>query len=134
MKTKIKGMEILIAAMLLLITAIFLVPAATATTVETSDASASPGNTTTTTVTAYEVENLGNFGITVTFDPDVVNVGALYESDGTKIDAVDAMVYLVLHYIHLYLIYYDRQKHVSAGDMQVNIHIKNTTQEILTFD
>ena len=72
MKTKERG--ILTAAMLLVIAAVFLVSAATATTVEISDASASPGDTTTTTVTAYDVENLGNFGITITFDPEVVNV------------------------------------------------------------
>ena len=74
---KREGGGILIAALLIVISAIFLVSAAapaTATTVEISDASASPGGTTTTTVTAYDVENLGNFGITITFDPDVMNV------------------------------------------------------------
>ena len=60
--------------LLLVISAIFGVSAATATTIEISDASASPGATATTTIVAKDVENLGNFGITVTFDPDVVNV------------------------------------------------------------
>ena len=45
-----------------------------ATTVEISNASASPGATTTTTIVAHDVENLGNFGITVSFDHTVVNV------------------------------------------------------------
>jgi hypothetical protein len=60
--------------LLLAILAFFLVSAATAATVEIHDASANPDATTTTVVTAYEVENLANFGITVTFDPEVVNV------------------------------------------------------------
>ena len=75
MKTKERG--ILIAALLIVSSAIILVSAAApaaATTVVISDASASASDTTTTTVTAYDVENLGNFGITLTFDPTVVNV------------------------------------------------------------
>ena len=79
MKTKEKDRGMLTTATfvvsLLVIPAIFLVSAtAAATTVEINDASAGPGATTTTTVTAYDIENLGNFGITLTFDPDVVNV------------------------------------------------------------
>ena len=42
--------------------------------VKINDASAQPGKTTNTKVVAYDVENLGNFGITVTYDPSVVNV------------------------------------------------------------
>ena len=55
---------------------------ASATTVEISDARADPGATTTTTVTAYDVVNLGNFGIALTFDPNVVNVTDITDGPG----------------------------------------------------
>ena len=48
--------------------------ASAGTTVGIDNASADPDATTTTAITAYDVENLGNFGIAVIFDPDVVNV------------------------------------------------------------
>ena len=54
--------------------------ASAATTVGIDNASAYPDATTTAAITAYDVENLGNFGITVTFDPDVVNVTDVTEN------------------------------------------------------
>jgi len=74
---KTKGRRILTTAafvVLLVTPAIFFVSAATATTVEINNTGASPDATTTTAITAYEIENLGNFGITVTFNHTVVNV------------------------------------------------------------
>ena len=74
-----------LALLLLVIPAFFLISAATATTVAIANASADPGVTTTTTFTAYEVQNLGNFGITVTYDPNVVNVTGIAGGPGVGV-------------------------------------------------
>jgi hypothetical protein len=61
---------------ILLITTLLglIIPAASAQTVEIADASVDTGATTTIAIMAYNVTDLANFNITVTYDPAVVNV------------------------------------------------------------
>lgn len=56
--------------------------AASVPTVAILNARANPGATTTTTVVAQDIVNLGNFGVTVTFDPAVVNLTAITPGPG----------------------------------------------------
>ncbi len=74
-KEKMKGSEIA-ASLAIVLSLLCLLPvgASAQAVVAIENASALPNETTTTNVTAYNVTNLGNFGITVTYDPSVVNV------------------------------------------------------------
>jgi len=74
-KEKMKGSEIA-ASLAIVLSLLCLLPvgASAQAVVAIENASALPNETTTTNVTAYNVTNLGNFGITVMYDPSVVNV------------------------------------------------------------
>ena len=74
-KERMKGSEIA-ASLAIVLSLLCLLPAGVSAqaVVAIENASALPNATTTANVTAYNVTNLGNFGITVTYDPSVVNV------------------------------------------------------------
>jgi len=74
-KVRMKGIEIA-ASLAIVLSLLCLLPASASAqaVVAIENASALPNETTTTNVIAYNVTNLGNFGITVTYDPSVVNV------------------------------------------------------------
>jgi len=74
-KERMKGGEIA-ASLAIVLSLLCLLPAGASAqaVVAIENASALPNETTTTNVIAYNVTNLGNFGITVTYDPGVVNI------------------------------------------------------------
>jgi len=74
-KIRMKGIEIA-ASLAIVLSLLCLLPVGVSAqaVVAIENASALPNETTTTSVIAYNVTNLGNFGITVTYDPSVVSV------------------------------------------------------------